>query len=128
MALFDLGKDPGEQNDIRSQNPKVYASLKAELIDYFSGINDEYPIPERSGPSPEKAPESNPKGKAPKSGSPIPEKLFTTRDQNGDGALSLREYTGKPVEEAPARTKIFKNLDANGDGKLTLEEVSDAAK
>lgn len=135
LALFDLSEDVGEQNDLRAELPEVYASLKAELIDYFSGINDEYPIPETSGTSPKEAPASKPKGKAPKpkasdakSGALIPEKLFKTRDQNGDGALTLREYTGKPVEEAPARTKIFQGLDANGDGKLTLEEVKNAEK
>ena len=135
LSLFDLSEDPSEQNDLRSQNPEMVASLKTELIDYFSGINDEYPIPERPEGSPEKAPESKPKNKASKpkapeakSGALIPEKLFKFRDKDGDGALSLLEYTGKPVEEAPARTKIFKGLDADGDGKLTLEEVTQAAK
>ena len=68
---------------------------------------------------------TKPKAKAPRSKSrgPVPERLLKSRDKNGDGALTLREYTGKPVEEAPARTKIFKKLDTNSDGKLTLEEL-----
>ena len=55
------------------------------------------------------------------------EKFFKVRDQNGDGILTLQEYTNKPVEESPGRTKIFKRIDANADGKLTLEELKQAA-
>jgi len=126
LALFNLREDVGEQNDLRTQKPDVYASLKAELIDYFSGINDEYPVPERAG-TPKKSAEAKPKTKPKaKAGGPISERLFKARDTNKDGALTLREYADKPVEQAPGRTKIFKKLDANGDGKLTLEEVKKA--
>ena len=45
LALFDLSQDVGEQNDLRKQLPEVYTVLKSELIDYFSQINAEYPIP-----------------------------------------------------------------------------------
>lgn len=130
LSLFDLSKDLGEQNDLRTQKPEVYASLKAELIAHFSGINAEYPIPESSGiaEKDQPAPRTKPETPTRKAGSPIPERLFKSRDKDGDGALSLREYTGKPVEEAPARTKIFKKLDTNGDGKLTLEESKKAGK
>ncbi len=122
LALYDLSQDVSEQNDLRSEKPEVYTSLKTELIDYFSGIDDEYPVPEASGDTPEaKAPDAKPRAM-------IPEKFFKSRDKNGDGALSLREYTQKPVEEAPARTKIFQRLDTDGDGQLTLEEVTKGAK
>ena len=128
LALFDLSEDVGEQNDLRSQKPELYTSLKTELIDYFSGINDEYPVPEMSGETGKKSPPSKPKAKAPNSKSRgiMSEKQFKSRDKDGDGTLSLREYTGKPVEEAPARTKIFKGLDTDGDGKLTLEELKES--
>ena len=43
LALFDLSKDLGETNDLRTELPEVYASLKTELIDHFSNINTEYP-------------------------------------------------------------------------------------
>jgi len=127
LALFNLREDVGEQNDLRTQKPDVYASLKAELIDYFSGINAEYPVPERAGAAPKKSTEAKPKTKPKaKAGGPISERLFKARDTNKDGALTLREYADKPVEEAPGRTKVFNKLDANGDGKLTLEEVKKA--
>ena len=41
LALFDLGKDPSESIDLREQFPKVYDSLKKELIDHFANVNEE---------------------------------------------------------------------------------------
>ncbi|NRB73675.1 MAG: sulfatase-like hydrolase/transferase [Verrucomicrobiales bacterium] len=130
LSLFDLSQDPGEQTDLRADLPEVYASLKAELMDHFAGINAEYPVPESIGVKGENTPASKPKPSAPakSSGSPISEKLFKARDQNGDGALTLQEYINKPIEESPGRTKVFKKLDADADGKLTLEELKQATK
>ena len=34
-----------EQNDLRTQLPEVYSSLKKELIHHFANINAEYPLP-----------------------------------------------------------------------------------
>jgi arylsulfatase A-like enzyme len=131
LALFDLSQDVGEEKDLRTQLPEVYASLKTELIDYFSAINAEYPIPETSGTSPKEIPAAPVKPKAPAPGSvaPTAEKLFNARDRNRDGALTLEEFTGKAGKgNAPARTKRFKQLDANSDGTLTLEELEKAVK
>lgn len=129
LSLFDLCHDPAEQTDLRADLPEVYASLKAELLDYFAGINAEYPVPESIGANNQSTPAPEAKTSAPTkpSGSPISEKFFKARDQNGDGVLTLQEYTNKPVEESPGRTKIFKRFDANADGKLTLEELKQAA-
>ena len=125
LSLFDLSQDPGEQTDLRADLPEVYASLKAELIDHFAGINAEYPVPESTGVKGEstQAPKAKTSAPTKPSGSPISEKFFKARDQNGDGVLTLQEYINKPVEESPGRTKIFKKLDADADGKLTLEEL-----
>lgn len=41
LQLFDLSRDIAEQKDLRTKLPEVYASLKAELIDYFANINPE---------------------------------------------------------------------------------------
>ena len=126
LSLFDLGVDIGEKNDLRTELPEVYASLKTELLDHFAGINAEYPAPEGSGAAGQGSTASKPQPPSPasKSGGRLPEKVFRSRDQNGDGVLSLREYADKPVEEAPGRTKAFQQLDSDGDGKLTLEEVT----
>ncbi len=125
LALYDLSQDVGEENDLRTKKPELYTSLKAELIDYFSGIDDEYPIPETIGEAEKKSPPAKPKTEAPKSKSRSinPEKFLKSRDKDGDGALSLIEYTQKPIEAAPARTKIFQGLDTDSNGKLTLEEL-----
>ena len=129
LSLFDLCHDPVEQTDLRADLPEVYASLKAELLDYFAGINAEYPVSESIGAKGEStaAPKAKPRTPTKLSGSPISEKFFKVRDQNRDGILTLQEYTNKPVEESPGRTKIFKRVDADADGELTLEELKQAA-
>lgn len=38
IQLFDLNADPGETNNLKTKLPKVYESLRAELIDYFSTL------------------------------------------------------------------------------------------
>ena len=46
LALFDLGKDPSESKDLRKELPKVYRSMKQELIAHFDNIIAEYPTRE----------------------------------------------------------------------------------
>ena len=130
LSLFDLSEDLGEENDLRTGQPEIYTSLKTELIEYFSGINAEYPIPKEAAEPPAKEMPVKPKAGTP--GSPnarSPEKLFQSRDQNKDGAVTLEEFTGKAdASDAPGRTKWFKKLDANDDGKLTLEELKKTSR
>lgn len=129
LALFDLGKDVAEKNDLRTKLPDVYASLKTELIDHLSNINTEYPgvgssvAPLQEKPKPEKT-----------IATPAPERrsqdsFFKNRDRNGDGAITLEEFIGNPKgRNVPALTKRFKNLDSNGDGKLQLDELKKQKK
>ena len=44
LELFDLQRDVAETNDLRTEHPEMYASLKAELLDHLSGINADYPL------------------------------------------------------------------------------------
>ena len=105
LALFDLGKDPSESKDLRKELPKVYQSLKQELIAHFDNINAEYPTREthpdlftsvknRSEASSHKALES-------------PKSLVASQ------AVSLRG----------ARNNAFVTMDQNKDGKVTEGEL-----
>jgi len=52
-----------------------------------------------------------------------PQKMFTKKDANSDGSLTLDEYKSgmkdKPLANADKR---FKKIDTNGDGKLSFDE------
>jgi arylsulfatase A-like enzyme len=124
LALFDLSKDVAEKNDLRTELPEVYTSLKTELINHFSTINAEYPgtrsseVSHKEKPNPQKpAPIPAPKRRS-------QEQFFKNRDPNGDGVITLEEYIGNPKgRNVPALTKRFKKIDSNGDGKLWLDEL-----
>ena len=124
LALFDLSKDIAEKNDLRTELPEVYASLKTELIDHFSNINTEYPgvgSSEIMG-SEKSQPRRSPTSQAPNR--PSRDQFFKNRDRNGDGAITLEEFIGNPEgRNVPALTKRFKKLDSNGDGKLQPAEL-----
>jgi hypothetical protein len=125
LALFDLSQDVAEKNDLRTELPEVYTSLKKELIDHFSSINREYPgdgSSEMLGskkPQPKRTPTT---AEPPKR--PSQDQLFKNRDRNGDGAITLEEFIGNPDgRNVPALTKRFEKFDSNGDGKLQPAEL-----
>jgi len=147
LKLFDLSKDPAEQNDLRSQYPEVYATLKKELIDHFANVNAEYPSAEthpdlfKSVAVVEKQPTSKrekatrPPARKPRKGK---SSGFAAIDRNGDGQATLEEiegwfksraeanpdkYTYKPNQPKGALAK----RDANKDGVVTEAEWNNAA-
>jgi arylsulfatase A-like enzyme len=124
LALFDLGKDIAEENDLRTELPEVYASLKSELIDHLSNVNAEYPGGgSRLGLSGDNrtTADSTPKSTPTR---PSRDPFFKNRDRNGDGAITLEEYIGNPEgRNVPALTRRFKQFDSNGDGMLKLDEL-----
>jgi len=150
LELFDLSKDVGEQNDLRTQLPEVYDSLKNELIDHFTKVNAEYPSakthPElfeasKNAPAPaakkprkkraaSKDADTKPAAAAGKSGR---NKAYAAMDKNGDGKVTLEELDGwfkNRAERNPDKFTykegqakgVLAKLDANKDGALTQEE------
>ena len=129
LALFDLSQDVAEKNDLRTELPQVYTSLKAELIDHFANINAEYPGAERSEHSQKKNTQPKKATTTPATKRRSQDQFFKNRDRNGDGAITLEEYIGNPKgRNVPALTKRFKKLDSNGDGKLQLDELRKQAR
>lgn len=124
LALFDLSKDVAEKNNLRTEHPQIYTSLKTELIDHLANINAEYPGGEISAASPteETKPKKPTSTLTPRRQSR--DQFFKSRDRNKDGAITLEEFIGNPKgRNVPALTKRFKNFDSNGDGRLDLNEL-----
>jgi len=52
-----------------------------------------------------------------------PQKIFTKKDANSDGFLTLDEYKSGLKEKALENAdKRFKKIDTDGDGKLSFDE------
>ncbi len=123
LSLFDLKKDVAEENDLRTELPEVYASLKTELIEHLSNINADYPGAKNST-SPEEDSKPRESTSAPSANRRSPERFFENRDRDGDGAITLQEFIGNSEgRNVPALTRRFKQFDSNGDGKLKLDEL-----
>ena len=146
LKLFDLGKDVAEQNDLRSQHPEIYATLKKELIDHFANVNAVYPTAAThpalfAGGTTEKQPKGTkvvrkkaiPKTAAaarPRGGK---SNAFAAMDKNGDGKASVKEldaWLKARAEKHPDKLTYKPNQakgalakrDKNKDGVLSEEE------
>lgn len=54
---------------------------------------------------------------------PDHEKVFSKKDANSDGYLSLDEFkTGMKDKQLENADRRFKKIDTNGDGKVSLDE------
>jgi hypothetical protein len=79
------------------------------------------------------APEAGAMGAAPQAGAmgaapAMPERpAFASVDKNGDGSLSLEEFTQSMPEAMQARAEMaFTRIDADSDGKITEAEYAAA--
>ena len=109
LALFDLSKDVGEQNDLRTQLPEVYASLKKELIDHFANVNAEYP-----------SAKTHPDLFAPYKNAPAP---AAKKRRKTKSAPKVQDTKPAAAAGKGGRNNAFALMDQNGDGKVTLEEL-----
>ena len=124
LELFDLQRDVAETNDLRTEYPEMYASLKAELLDHLSGINVEYPSVVLSDVKSKAMPKQQKRSKTIPPKERSSEKFFQARDRNSDGGITLEEFIGNPVgRNVAALTKRFQQFDANGDGALGIDEL-----
>ena len=58
-----------------------------------------------------------------------PAKIFSRRDADGDGKLTLDEFKAGMKEPAVAKAdQRFKKIDADGNGTVSLKEFTDAMK
>jgi len=54
---------------------------------------------------------------------PDPQKIFSKKDANSDGSLTLEEYkSGMKEKQLEHADRRFKKSDTNGDGKLSFDE------
>ena len=124
LELFDLQRDVAETNDLRTEHPEMYASLKAELLDHLSGINADYPAVVLSDVKSKAMPKQQKRSKTIPPKDRSPEKFFQARDRNSDGGITLEEFIGNPDgRNVAALTKRFQQFDANGDGALGIDEL-----
>ena len=124
LELFDLQRDVAETNDLRTEHPDVYASLKAELLDHLSGINADYPAVGLSDVKSKVMPRQQKQSKTISLKKRSPEKFFQARDRNNDGEITLKEFIGNlDGRDVPALTKRFQQFDENGDGALVIDEL-----
>lgn len=58
-----------------------------------------------------------------------PAKIFSRRDADGDGKVTLEEFKAGMKEPALAKAEQrFKKIDADGNGTVSLEEFTEAMK
>ena len=124
LELFDLQRDVAETNDLRTEHPEMYASLKAELLDHLSGINADYPSVVLSDVKSKAMPKQQKRSKTIPPKDRSPEKFFQARDRNSNGEITLEEFIGNPDgRNVAALTKRFQQFDADGDGALVIDEL-----
>ena len=124
LELFDLQRDVAETNDLRTEHPEMYASLKAELLDHLSGINADYPSVVLSDVKSKAMSKQQKRSKIIPPKDRSPEKFFQARDRNSNGEITLEEFIGNPDgRNVAALTKRFQQFDADGDGALVIDEL-----
>ena len=124
LELFDLQRDVAETNDLRTEHPEMYASLKAEVLEHLSGINADYPLVVLSDVKNKAMPRQQKRLKTIPPKERSPEKFLQARDRNSDGEITLEEFIGNPDgRNVAALTKRFEQFDADGDGALGIDEL-----
>ena len=126
--LFNIPRDIGEEHDVAAENPEAVKSLTAKALAWAKALP---PSPARERAM--QTGQTQDGGRSPKAANnPKPATLdraaiFKKWDKDGDGKLSLDEYTAGLGKKEDAGQR-FKNFDTNHDGALSEEEFVRAGK
>lgn len=139
--LYNLANDIGEQQNLASVHLDKVKQLDRLIENHLKDAKAVVPLPNPRFDPKQYAPErigvgrrkpfvkritgggSNAKAR------PRAETLFTRRDTNKDGFLTLEEYIGNPKgRNVPALTKQFERRDNNKDSRLTINELKAGMK
>lgn len=116
--LYNVVTDRGQSQNLASTEPERVVRMKAAIEEWFQtlpkSVNPHLQSKEASGGKQSSRPVSPDRARA-----------FGRWDTNGDGLLSLEEYTAGLTNRTNARQR-FENFDADSDGTLTrIEFVGD---
>ena len=142
--LFDVTTDQHEAKNLIEQYPERADALKLELAEWSNELYDagfDHPVGYQGDPyfdfyldgkprtSATASPTTNATSNSASTSVPRSQRIFTARDVNKDGVMTLEEYIGNPKgRNVPALQRNFKGFDKNGDGQVTLAEMEDMAK
>lgn len=111
LALFDLGTDISETNDLSQEMPLKVQELDRLLVKYLSDIDAQMAVPN---------PDYDPKnvgstGAGQVRRGRLPDPMVAILDTDGDGSISAMELN--------AAVKAIRERDENGDGIVTRAEL-----
>lgn len=139
--LFDVTTDAHETKNLIKRFPERADAMKRELEAWSDELYDpgfDHPVEYQGNPyfdfyldgKPRARPTSSASERnaapAALSGKSRAQQLFSARDINQDGVMTLEEYIGNPKgRNVPALERNYERFDKNKDGKVTLAEMED---
>jgi N-acetylgalactosamine-6-sulfatase len=111
--LYHVLKDREQQSDVAAENSDRVRSMLSAIHSWKATLPD----------APDEECRSNAGQNSRKPAKPTPDRARTFRrwDTDGDGTLTLEEYTAG-LTNKPRAADRFKNFDKDGNGKLSHEE------
>jgi N-acetylgalactosamine-6-sulfatase len=127
--LFNIPADIGEEHDVAGEHPDIVQSLTAKALAWAKSLPQSAARDDATATG---KPQDSGRTKKPAAANaakpPIDRAaIFKRWDKNGDGKLTLEEYTAGLANKADAERR-FNNFDTNHDGVLSEEEFVRAGK
>ncbi len=117
LELFHALDDHEQHSNVAKQHPQRVDSMLSAVRNWKSTLPSTPPAGTRSRTS------ENPKRPAGNRTPPDRDRAFKRWDTNGDGLLTLDEYTAGLSDKANADVR-FKNFDADGNNEVTIDEFT----